>query len=281
MLEIFARTRFWRIALIATGLLISTDFAVQAQDPPALNPIAPIRISVTKAGVTLERGGAKTEERGVRTTDLETTFALPDLVRELQAKTSLTAYTVIDILVGSDRVDEFIGNPNDFIKMVRGRINHVVAETIRDGVQYEKIDGSVYELRELQADGEAERDLFVDRLYKVKNTSKTDFDHVVIDSPTVEREFAQKLDDREDVVMFMKLPPKFLVPTPVGDYNPDWAIVKRVDEQERVYMIRETKGTREIETLRPREQAKIEFGRRHFDAIGVGYEVDAPPFTKL
>ena len=87
-----------------------------------------------------------------------------------------------------------------------------------EGIQYEKIGGSIYELRELQEDGLEERDRFLDQLYKVTNTGKTDFDYVVFDS-AVERQFAEYLDGREDIRLFMKLPDKFRIPTPVGDYN--------------------------------------------------------------
>src|SRR5690606_5337087 len=103
------------------------------------------------------------------------------------------------------------------------------------------INKHLYELRELQEDGALEREHFVDRLYKVQNPDKTDYDQVVFDSG-VERKFAELLDMREDVKLFMKLPARFKVPTPVGHYNPDWAIVKQEDGRERLYLIRETKS---------------------------------------
>lgn len=273
--RISARTTY-SVALDRKKIIEQSVAEIKAADT-----IEPIRINVTRAGVRLERGGAKTDERGSRTAGLESTFPLPDIVRELQAATSLTGRTVVEILAGCGRIDEFIANPNDFIRMARTRINQVVAGAIADGIQYEKIDGSVYELTELLADGEAERDRFIDNLYEVKNREKTDFDFVEIDSTTVERKFAELLDSRDDVVMFMKLPAKFLVPTPVGDYNPDWAIVKKDGESERIYMIRETKSTLDRSLLRPKEKAKIEFGEKHFDAIGIDYADDAPPFAKL
>jgi type III restriction enzyme len=143
-----------------------------------------------------------------------------------------------------------------------------LAASVIDGIQYEKISGSIYELRELQKDGEEERDRFLDQMYAVKNTDKTDFETIVVESEP-EREFAKLLDSREDIKMFMKLPAKFKVPTPVGDYNPDWAIVKQVDGQDRIYMIRETKSTSRNDQLRPSEVAKIACGAKHFAAIGI------------
>ncbi len=92
-----------------------------------------------------------------------------------------------------------------------------------------------------QKDGQEERDRFIDQIYKVKNAQKTDFDYVVYDSD-VERQFAELLDSREDIKLFMKLPARFKVPTPVGDYNPDWAILKQEGGQEKIYMIRGSNG---------------------------------------
>ena len=80
----------------------------------------------------------------------------------------------------------------------------------------------------------------------------------------VERQFAEKLDSREDVKFFMKLPAKFRIPTPVGDYNPDWAVLKQVDGEDRLYMIRETKSSLDKLKLRPTVAAKISSAREHF-----------------
>lgn len=238
--------------------------------------IEPLRIQVTKAGVKVNRGGAKGQELSTRSAELRGSYSLPDIITELQSATSLTRQTIVDILVGSGRLNEFIGNPNDVISMVKRVLLTELNKIVVDGIQYERIAGSVYELRELQRDGEQEKERFLDQMYRVQNTQKTDFDYVVFDSD-VERQFAEKLDDREDIKMFMKLPPKFKVPTPVGDYNPDWAIVKHEDGQDRVYMIRETKGTTTESLLRPSEAYKIESAKKHFAAIGINdYAVAAP-----
>lgn len=107
-----------------------------------------------------------------------------------------------------------------------------------------------------------------DQMHKVQNEQKTDFDYVVYDSD-VERQFAEKLDSREDIKLFMKLPSKFKIDTPVGPYNPDWAIIKQEDGEDRIYMIRETKSTLDDSKLRPSEVAKIKSAREHFKAIGI------------
>jgi type III restriction enzyme len=243
--------------------------------------IQPLRVQVTRAGVKLVRGGTKTDEKSTRAAELTGTLQLPDIVSELQESTSLTRMTIVDILTQSEKLNEFIGNPNDFIAMVKRNLLNVVASTVQDGIQYEKVNGYVYELRELQADGEEERDLFMDRIYEVQDKSKTDFDFIPIDSvgeSAPEREFAKRLDSREDVKFFMKLPDKFKIETPVGSYNPDWAIIKQDDDgATRIYMIRETKSTADESKRRPSENAKIKAAKKHFEAIGIkDFEVSTP-----
>lgn len=237
--------------------------------------IEPIRIQVTRTGLELTRGGAKGSTLSQRSTQLNDAFPLPDIVSQLQEATSLTRKTIIEILTKSGKLGEFLGNPNDFTMMVTTCIQEELAHTIVDGIQYEPLDGSIYELRELQADGEEERDRFIDQLYEVKHKSKTDFDWIAYDS-AVEESFAEYLDLREDIRLFMKLPDKFKIPTPVGDYNPDWAIIKNEDNRDHLYLIRETKSSLNPLKRRPGENAKINAAMKHFEAIGVDYKVSAP-----
>ncbi len=239
--------------------------------------IAPLRIEIKQAKVTVQRGGTLgSETKSPRIAELKGGYDLPDIVGELQQATSLTRKTLVDILVGSARLGEFIGNPNDFIVMARRCVQGELAKLLIEGIQYERIDGSIYELRELQADGLEEKERFLDQMYQVKNQQKTDFDYVVYDS-TVEQQFAELLDSREDIKLFMKLPSRFKVPTPVGDYNPDWAIIKQEDGEDRIYMVRETKSTLDDDKLRPSELARIRAAKQHFKAIGVAdYARSAP-----
>ncbi|MBM7051028.1 DEAD/DEAH box helicase family protein [Rothia sp. ZJ1223] len=237
--------------------------------------IDPIRIMVTRSGLEITRGGPKGSVLGTRDAVLTDSYPLPDIINQLQEATSLTRKTIIDILVGSGRLGEFLGNPNDFTKMVTDCIETELAHILVEGIQYEPIGGSIYELRELQADGLEEKDRFIDQLYKVTNKDKTDFDYVIFDS-AVERQFAEYLDNKEDIKLFMKLPDKFRIPTPVGEYNPDWAIVKVEDGTEHLYLIRETKSSRDPMKRRPTENAKINSAIKHFQAIGINYEVSAP-----
>lgn len=267
--KITSRTTY-RVSLDRTDLV--QRCVARIKEAPRIDPI---RIQVTRTGVELTRGGPKGSVLGFRDEVLEESYPLPDIVLQLQESTSLTRKTIIDILLGSQRVGEFLANPNDYIKMVTGCIETELAHTLIDGIQYEPIGGSIYELRELQADGLEEKDRFIDQLYKVTNKEKTDFDYVVFDS-AVEKQFAQYLDGREDIKLFMKLPDKFRIPTPVGDYNPDWAIIKIEDGVDRLYLVRETKSSHDPSKRRPSENAKITAAMKHFEAIGVDYTVSSP-----
>lgn len=264
--EISQRTTYW-VSFDRDDLIAKC--VKRIEDAP---PVESIRIQVTRTGVKLTRGGAKGSVQAVRSMKLDGAYPLPDIVAQLQEATSLTRKTIIDILTGSGKLAEFLGNPNDFIKMATTCIQEELAHIIVDGIQYKPLGRSVYELRELQADGEEERDRFIDQLYKVKNQDKTDFDYVVFDSE-VEREFAEYLDGCKDVRLFMKLPSKFRIPTPVGDYNPDWAIIKHEDGRDHLYLIRETKSSLDPTKRRPAENAKINAAIKHFEAIGVDYQV--------
>jgi type III restriction enzyme len=93
---------------------------------------------------------------------------------------------------------------------------------------------------------------------------------VVYDSE-VEREFAEKLDEREDIKLFVKLPRWFEIDSPIGKYNPDWAILKH--DGQALYLVRETKGTRDFPKLRTTEADKVRCGMKHFETIEVPFAV--------
>lgn len=267
--KITSRTTY-RVSLDRTDLVERCVARIKAAPQ-----IDPIRIQVTRTGVELTRGGPKGSVLGFRDEVLKDFYPLPDIVLQLQESTSLTRKTIIDILLGSERMSEFLANPNDYIKMVTACIETELAHTLIDGIQYEPIGGSIYELRELQTDGLEEKDRFIDQLYKVTHKEKTDFDYLVLDS-AVEKQFAEYLDGREDIKLFMKLPDKFRIPTPVGDYNPDWSIIKIEDGVDRLYLVRETKSSQDPMKRRPSENAKITAAMKHFEAIGVDYAVSSP-----
>lgn len=271
--------KFWEAITKKTTYRVSVDTTKVRQNCiKALKEapqVQPLQIQVNRAEIKIVRGGAIGEAVNQRVAELSKSYELPDILSELQAATSLTRATIAFILTNSGRLQDFLDNPVDFLVMARKILQTELATLVVQGVQYQKVDGTIYELRELQKDGEEEKDRFLDQLYKLRHSDKSDFDYVLYDS-TTELKFAEKLDADPNVRFFMKLPSRFKIPTPVGNYNPDWAIIKVVDGKERVYLIRETKGSQYSSELRPSEKAKIDSAIQHFKAIGIDYGKSAP-----
>jgi type III restriction enzyme len=158
-------------------------------------------------------------------------------------------------------------NPQRFLDQVAAILKHELHRLLVDGIKYERLPGT-------GADAEWEMLLFKnEELVNYLNAlqvTKSVYEYVVYDSE-VEREFAKKLDEREDIKLFVKLPAWFKVDTPVGQYNPDWAIVKH--DSQTLYLVRETKGTRDSHKLRTVEADKVRCGQRHFETLGVPFAV--------
>ncbi|HEY5425907.1 MAG TPA: hypothetical protein VIJ77_05090, partial [Candidatus Tumulicola sp.] len=195
-----------------------------------------------------------------------TTHALPDVLAYLQEQTELTRSTLVRILCESGRLSEFFVNPQRFMDAIAAVLKYELHRLLVDGIKYERIDGS-------GGDAEWEMTRFFDDKELIDYLSalqvgKSIYDYVVYDSE-VERRFAEGLDAREDVKLFVKLPSWFTVDTPVGRYNPDWAIVK--EDRTMLYLVRETKGTRDFLKLRTAEAEKVQCGMRHFEALGVSF----------
>ena len=227
----------------------------------------PVTISTMREELEVTRAGVQAGRvREARTTETPKPKALPDILAFLQRETELTRHTLVRILKESGRLKDFPVNPQAFMTEVAKQINRTLRGMIVDGIKYERIAGQEYEMRLFE---EEEIESYLSSLYKVQSQDKTLYDYIPYDSE-VEREFARQLDGMENVRLFVKLPRWFVVDTPIGDYNPDWAIVAEQDR--RVYLVRETKGTRDDEKRRISENQKIECGQRHFAAIGVDFK---------
>ena len=106
---------------------------------------------------------------------------------------------------------------------------------------------------------------------------KSTYDYVVYDSKTVERPFAVALDNDPNVKLFFKIPPRFKIETPIGTYNPDWAVYLEQDGTTKLYFVLETKGTTDLFGLRPEEKQKILCGKAHFEALGTNVRFPHEP----
>jgi type III restriction enzyme len=171
------------------------------------------------------------------------------------------------ILIDSGRLDEFFNDPQRFLDEVAKILKHELHRLLVDGIKYERLDGSGT-IAEWEMSLFEEREI-INHLSAIQ-VNKSVHEYIVYESD-VEREFARQLDQREDIKLFVKLPGKFVVNTPVGTYNPDWAIVK--DSGQVLFLVRETKSTRNFLQLRTSEADKIRCGMQHFEALGVPFDV--------
>lgn len=194
-----------------------------------MEPIQAVRLDVEKTEVSVTRAGIESGRiLDSRTQATSVIGHLPDILKLLQRDTALTRSTLVTILAQSGRIAEFGINPQGFLTAVTKLIQRALNETVVTGIKYEKLDGLAYEMT-LFEDDEIEE--YLTRLYEVRSTdNRAPYDFIPFDSE-VERDIAEKLDANEAVKFFCKLPRWFVVPTPLGDYNPDWSVVLERDSK--------------------------------------------------
>ncbi|TDT63348.1 type III restriction-modification system endonuclease [Fonticella tunisiensis] len=194
---------------------------------------------------------------------------LPDILTDLQNKTSLTRKTLVEILIKSNRLEDFKRNPQKFIEQVAEIIKRELRLFVADGIKYHKIN-DYYAVELFNSE-----ELLAYLNENAVKSKKSPFDHVLYDSD-IEESFAKKFENDERVKVYVKLPGWFKIDTPLGSYNPDWAVVIDKDGEEKLYFVVETKGTDIFELLRPEEQLKIKCAEKHFKELGTEVEFRAP-----
>jgi len=265
--RISVRTRY-RVSLDSDELV--ADAVAALQEAPSVEPP---KITIRVADIKHKRSGLQAAEvQTKRDVDTDKPTFVPDILADLQNETDLTRKTIVRILTESGRLDDFHVNPQAFLQVSSRTINAVLRSQVLSGIEYEEIAGSVWEMRRLEPEAEDAIERYASNLYKVQNEDKTPYDHVEFDSE-IEHRFAKALDDRRDVRFYIKLPSWFTVDTPVGPYNPDWAIM--FEAETKLYLVRETKGSLDAAERREMENIKINCAEKHFAAIGVDYKVVA------
>lgn len=224
-----------------------------------------------KVDITRELGATSTLKVEESEEEIYTTNYLPDIITELQNKTNLTRKTVISILVGCNRLDDFKRNPQKFIEEVVRIIRAELRVFVTNGIKYEKIE-DYYSVETFNSDDETLLAYLND---KVVESKKSPYDYAVCDSK-VELSFAKRFESDPRVKVYVKLPNWFKIDTPLGNYNPDWAVVIEKHGEEKLYFVIETKGNSDRDLLRPEEKAKIECAEKHFEALGTDAEFKAP-----
>ena len=188
-----------------------------------------------------------------------------DLIGKLVAETTLTRKAIVQILVGIEKAvfDQFKDNPEEFILKAAALINDEKATAIIQHITYNILDEHY------------DTDIFTEPTLKgqlgtnVMKVQRHLYDHLIYDSSN-ERDFAADLDTNRDVAVYVKLPDGFYISTPVGKYNPDWAIAFYEGTVKHIYFVAETKGTLDsmkLNHITPVEQAKIDCARAHFKAL--------------
>lgn len=225
------------------------------------------KLDITNKGV-IESGSQCKELGAVYEFD---NISYPDFIRRLQDATQLLRKTIVEIIANSNRLSDFYINPEEFIKQVSKILLNVKKENLTEGIKYLKVD-EFYEQDLIFNDEELYG--YNDRNILELNSNKNIYDHVIYDSQ-IEKAFAIDAENDDEVSLYAKLPDAFKIDTPIGNYNPDWAVVLNTDNGEKLYFVAETKGTENINDLKGSEKKKILCGRKHFEVIdtGIKYEV--------
>ena len=246
----------YRVQFDNEALLLACIKALQ--DPSFV--IAKTRLQWRKADLAIGRAGVDTRETvtSAPVTLDEGDIELPDILTDLQDKTSLTRRSIHRILVDSGRLDDFKRNPQQFIELAAEIINRSKRMALVDGIKYQRIGDGEYYAQQL-----FETQELTGYLKTMINADKSVHEQVIYQSDT-ERSFAEQLEKNEAIKVYAKLPGWFKVPTPLGPYNPDWAVLVDKDGTERLYFVVETKSSLFTDDLRDKESAKIKCGEAHF-----------------
>jgi type III restriction enzyme len=222
---------------------------------------------ITKVGVEID------EETLIKDKHIDSEiidYKLPDIVTYIQNETNLTRRNIVDILIKSEKLNDFKNNPQKFIDKVIEIIKKTMNTFIVDGIKYQKLGNDYYYAQESFLNEELSGYL-TKNMYQNKN-DKSPFEYTVYDSD-IEKKFAEDFDKNPDVKLFTKLPNWFKINTPLGTYNPDWAVLIEKDNSEKLYFVVESKGADLGLDIKTTESSKIKCGKKHFEALDSSVEL--------
>ena len=218
---------------------------------------------ITKVGVEIDENTIKNEFSDCNIID----YKLPDIVTYLQNETNLTRKNIVDILIKSKKLESFKNNPQKFIDICVNIIKKTMNLFIVDGITYQKLGNEYYYSQELFEENELFG--YLSKNMYLNKENKSLYDYTIYDS-NIEESFAKSFNENDNVKLFTKLPSWFKIDTPLGTYNPDWAVLIEKDNSEKLYFVVESKGADLGLDLRTAENAKIDCGKKHFEAIKTG-----------
>ncbi len=253
------------------------DEVVRRLEDMAIVPpqISDTRTLISHMGETFERK----KQEGLDRASRSGVQHVPNILEEIQKRTHLTRKLIFEILDRADIFSYLALNPQQAVDGVSEAVIQIKQQLAVDGIKYERT-GDVYDVR-LFENEELESYLYnamsKNGAVKAEQEDKTTYDYVVVDSD-VEYQLMNVLENTDSVKFYTKLPGWFKIDTPLGTYNPDWAIV--FEDDKKIYFVAETKGTDNLydESLREHERGKIKAGRKHFEEIGMPY---AAPVSSL
>src|SRR5690554_5151016 len=223
-------------------------------------------IRSTKVNINMTDEGVETMYAGDKVESYDSySWKIPDVLGYIQSKTELTRSTIQEILSKSERIGDILINPQLFLDLTTQAIKRTLYDLMIDGIKYQKIGGAEYEMALFEAQ---ELEVYLnDFSFKVTDSSKTIYEEFVPLDSGVESKFAQDCESSDQIKFYFKLPNWFKIPTPIGNYNPDWALV--FEDDKKIYFVAETKdtGTPEVDLskLSGDEQLKIKCGKAHFN----------------
>ena len=214
-------------------------------------------IKTVKTALAFNNAGIVRETKASYAKTLDGVFRIPDVLFYIQARTELTRSTILDILKQSGRIGDILVNPQLFLDNAVIAIKEVLTGLMIEGIKYEKIGGEEYEMRLFE-----DYEIHVNELtFQINRKDKTIYSNLVPLDSKVEYNFATECESRDDIEFYFKLPFWFRIKTPIGSYNPDWALIKK--NEKTVYFVAETKSAGQ--ELRTSEKRKIKCGHAHFN----------------
>lgn len=236
-------------------------------DTPA---IPKMRLVSQTADIDIANYGVTHTAREIRSKDIQNDdITIPNIVAVISEQTLVNRRVILEIIKQSGRGKEMLRNPQAFIEQLTEVINNNCYQLDIDGISYQRLADEDYYVQEIFETEELMANL--DR--NAVGVNKSVYDYIVYDSSTIEKPFAVALDNDPDVKLFFKIPERFKIQTPIGTYNPDWAVYLTKNGEEKLYFVLETKGSTSFFDLRTREQLKIHCGKKHFKALGDDIEM--------
>lgn len=253
-----------------TAVLIQ-NAAKAVKEIPVIN--APSVRSV-KTEVILSNEGVSANYKGDKLSKAKSDYVIPDYLNYIQNRTELTRSTIYEILDKSGRLQDISTNPQFFMDSAVSAIRRALYDLMIDGIEYHRIGGAEYEMRLFK---DSDIDIYLnDFTFKVNQSDKTIYENYIPLDSTIESRFAQDCENSDQIKFYFKLPEWFKIPTPIGSYNPDWAVV--FEDDKRIYFVAETKDTGtstiDLNKLHSSEKQKIKCGIANFKTIeGIEYRV--------